>query len=104
MDGVCVVGRAPSQFSEDNPIDLITVADPSESVSPNHLLLLTVGNELFVVDQGSDSGTTVSTESGTSTRCEPHVAMGLEDGDVVSFGSHWFGDLWFEIRSEDAAL
>lgn len=57
IERVLIVGRAPSRQQLDPDAGLLTVNDPSLSVSKTHLLIESDGAGLWVVDRNSTNGT-----------------------------------------------
>lgn len=70
---------------DDVDLVLIEVDDGSQTISRRHALLDFTASRV-VIDQGSSSGTAVTSPDGRVEQCQPGVEVPLLPGDVVSFG------------------
>jgi hypothetical protein len=83
LDAPLLVGRNPDPQPG---VRTVPVADPSRSVSKNHLMLGVDDQGPWIVDRGSTNGTLVTLADGQRIVCLPDRRVRLSDGSLVTFG------------------
>jgi FHA domain len=85
-----LVGRAPAQNPQDPEVDLISVPDPTMSLSKTHVLLAIDEGGVWVRDLGSTNGTAVVRPGAAPMEVDPSKPELAPPGSVVRFGERWF--------------
>ncbi len=92
LRGLALVGRAPAPRPGDPPPEhLLTVRDPSRSVSKTHLELGVDHAGVWVRDRTSVNGTVVVLSDGVRVPCPPERRVRIPAGAAIAFGE-------FDIR------
>jgi len=94
-----LLGRNPEAGPGEEGAELIPVADSTRTVSKSHLALGWDEEGPYVRDLGSTNGSTITDYSGVSRPCPPGETVRVGEGTIVSFG-----DLWLEIRRDEAPI
>lgn len=81
-----LIGRAPSRAENESHAKLLTVNDPSLSVSKTHLAVGIDHAGLWVVDRNSTNGTWIDEGRGELERLEPGQRTPVPDGARVLIG------------------
>lgn len=89
VNGLVLLGRNPQPHPGEEDAQLIKIADDTRTVSKSHLAIATDVDGAFVVDRGSTNGSTVTTSSGVSTKCQMGERVRVAEGSIVSIGDHW---------------
>ena len=89
LDGLVLLGRNPQPKAGEEDAQLIKIADETRTVSKSHLAVGVDAGGVYVVDQGSTNGSTVSTTNGMSTRCKAGEMVRVGEGAIISIGDHW---------------
>ena len=89
IDGLVLLGRNPQPQPGEEDAQLVKLSDETRTVSKSHLAIGLDPAGLYVMDRGSTNGSTVTTLTGQSTRCQPYEVVYVGDGSIVSIGDHW---------------
>ena len=89
IDGLVLLGRNPQPQPGEEDAQLVKLSDETRTVSKSHLAIGLDPAGLYVMDRGSTNGSTVTTLTGQSTRCQPYEVVYVDDGSIVSIGDHW---------------
>lgn len=85
VDRVLIIGRNP-QVDPGVEAGLVRVPANAAAVSETHLAIGVNETGPWVMDLGSDGGTSVTDEFGVFQRCVPHEMVALSQGQIVSYG------------------
>jgi hypothetical protein len=81
-----IIGRAPSRQPHEGHASLLTVNDPSLSVSKTHLAIEADGAGLWVIDRNSTNGTWIDEGSGALRPVPPNQRTPVPPGARVLIG------------------
>lgn len=84
--GNVIVGRAATAVVAKPAARLLSIIDPSRSVSKNHAVFSDENGTLFVEDLGSMNGVVVTTVDGRETELRAGERLRLDHGAVVELG------------------
>jgi hypothetical protein len=84
--GSVIVGRAASPLQGRPGARLLSVDDPTRSVSKNHALFTDENGVLLVEDLGSMNGIVVTRADGHETELSPGIRLRLDHGSTVELG------------------
>lgn len=89
LRGQALVGRQPRAQADARGVQLISVSDPSRTVSATHLAV--TGNDLgvWVEDLGSTNGSEVQTPNGRASALPVRVRTAVPGGSRVRIGDRW---------------
>jgi predicted component of type VI protein secretion system len=90
VQGGGLIGRDPAAREESGLAHLIAIQDPDRSVSKTHVEFGLTDGALWVKDHGSTNGSTLTRPGGTPFDLKPGQQMGVDVGDVVTFGERRF--------------
>jgi hypothetical protein len=90
LGALVVVGRKPAPDHGEPAARLVTVNDPTRSVSKTHLAIGEDERGVWVSDRHSTNGTTVVRPGGRARECPPGRRVYLEPGSRVVFGERSF--------------
>ncbi|MHB1489199.1 MAG: FHA domain-containing protein [Cellulomonas sp.] len=88
--GHALLGRAPVPAPGEEVAQLVTVRDPTRSVSSTHVALAVDDSGAWIVDRGSTNGTVVTLPDGQQILCVPWQRVRVPDGARVRFGDASF--------------
>lgn len=84
--GSVIVGRAASPVSGRVGARLLSIEDPTRSVSKNHAIFTDENGVLLVEDLGSMNGIVVTRADGHETELSPGIRLRLDHGSTVELG------------------
>lgn len=84
--GSVVVGRAATPVTGRVGARLLSIEDPTRSVSKNHAIFTDEHGQLFVEDLDSMNGIVVTRTDGHETELIPGVPHRIEPGSTVELG------------------
>ena len=90
MTGSGLIGRAPRPEPAESVDLLLTVADPSRSISKVHLEFGQDNGDFWVQDRYSANGTSVFAPDGAENRCQPGRRVRVPRGSRVCLGDQFF--------------
>ena len=90
VETVLIVGRNPHAIPG-YEADLVRVPQSAAAVADAHLAIGVDERGPWVLDLGSDGGTSVTDEVGVFQRCVPHERVRLTQGQIVSYGGRRLG-------------
>ncbi len=86
VGALLLVGRAPSRSDKESHAKLLTVNDPSLSVSKTHLAIGVDPAGLWIIDRNSTNGTWIDEGRGDLRPVEPGVRTAVPSGARVLIG------------------
>jgi len=84
--GSVIVGRAASPVPGRIGARLLSIEDPTRSVSKNHAIFTDESGVLLVEDLGSMNGIVVTRADGHETELSPGIRLRLDNGSTVELG------------------
>lgn len=84
--GSVIVGRAASPVQGRVGARLLSIEDPTRSVSKNHAIFTDENGVLLVEDLGSMNGIVVTRADGHETELSPGIRLRLDHGSTVELG------------------
>lgn len=84
--GSVIVGRAASPVQGHPGARLLSIDDPTRSVSKNHAVFTDENGVLLVEDLGSMNGIVVTRTDGHETELSPGIRLRLDHGSTVELG------------------
>jgi hypothetical protein len=84
--GAVIVGRAASPLPGRPGARLLSIEDPTRSVSKNHAIFTDENGVLLVEDLGSMNGIVVTRADGHETELSPGIRLRLDPGSTVELG------------------
>jgi zinc ribbon protein len=90
VSGSGLVGRRPITQPGEHIDHLVTVSDPTRSVSKTHLEFGLEGDELWICDRYSGNGTVANPLGGVARQCEAGRRYRVTRGTRVEIGDQWF--------------
>lgn len=84
--GSVIVGRAASPLQGRPGARLLSIDDPTRSVSKNHAIFTDENGVLLVEDLGSMNGIVVTRADGHETELSPGIRLRLDHGSTVELG------------------
>ena len=88
--GSGLIGRRPMTQPGEEVEQLVTVSDPSRSVSKTHLEFGLEAGELWICDRYSGNGTVAHPLGGVARQCEAGRRYRVTAGTRVEIGDQWF--------------
>lgn len=88
LSGTALVGRAPVPRPGEDDVVLVTIADPTRSVSKTHLAIGVDAGGVWVRDRASTNGTVVTLADGQQILCAAGQQVRLPGGASVAFGDY----------------
>ena len=89
ITGTVLVGRNPQPRAGEQA-ETISVGQDSRMVSKTHLVIGIDHRGLYVTDRNSTNGTAIANADGAYEPCAPGDPVRVREGQVVSFGDHYF--------------
>ncbi len=86
LDGVVLVGRAPSAKTSDTGVSLLTVPSPSQDISRTHLRFAAIDWEIVVTDLHSTNGTVMIRPGEQPARMVPGDPVAVGIGTILDLG------------------
>jgi hypothetical protein len=86
LDGVVLIGRAPSPQPADVDPDLLTVPSPSQDISRTHLRVAAIEWEIVVTDLHSTNGTQLIRPGEPAQRMLPGEPVAVGIGTILDLG------------------
>jgi len=90
IGGLVLVGRRPAAGPSEHLARLVSINDPTRSVSKTHLAMGEDDHGVWLVDRHSTNGTTVVPPTGRLRECAPGERVYLAPGSRVMFGERSF--------------
>lgn len=90
VTGSGLIGRAPRAEPAETVDQLLTVADPSRSISKVHLEFGIETGEFWIQDRYSANGTLVFAPDESQKRCAPGRRVRVARGSRVCIGDQFF--------------
>jgi len=89
LHGTALIGRHPVAHSSHRGAELVTVADPSATMSGTHLAITANDVGVWVEDLGSTNGSEIRLPSGRKVALPVRVRTPVAKGSRVRLGDRW---------------
>jgi hypothetical protein len=90
VSGSGLIGRRPITQPGEHVDQVVSISDPTRSVSKTHLEFGLEGDELWICDRYSGNGTVAHPLGGVARQCEAGRRYRVTRGTRVEIGDQWF--------------